>query len=70
MFIDKECRNLIVVNDGGEPTRNINQKKKSDVLQQPIDVHSVANVVGESISLCGTFIMNQLRKHDFSCDFF
>ena len=32
-FIDVECGNLIVVNDGGELTRNINQKKKSDVLQ-------------------------------------
>ena len=32
-FIDEECGNVIVVNDGGELTRNINQKKKSDVLQ-------------------------------------
>ena len=41
-----EC--LIVVRNGGELTRNIKQKKKSDVLQLPIDAHSVANVVGES----------------------
>ena len=27
-FIDEECENLIVVNDGGELTRNFNQKKK------------------------------------------
>ena len=33
VFIDEECGNLIVVNDGGELTRNINQKKKSDLLQ-------------------------------------
>ena len=33
VFIDEECENLIVVNDAGELTRNINQKKKSDVLQ-------------------------------------
>ena len=33
VFIDEECENLIVVNDGGELTRNINQKKKPDVLQ-------------------------------------
>ena len=33
VFIDEGCGNLIVVNDGGELTRNINQKKKSDVLQ-------------------------------------
>ena len=52
MFIDEECENLIVVNDVGEVTRNINQKKRSDVLQQPVDVHSVTNVVGESIYLC------------------
>ena len=34
--------------------------------------HSVANVVGESISsvTCGIFIVKQLGKHDFSCDFF
>ena len=32
-FIDEECENLIKVNDGGELTTNINQKKKSDVLQ-------------------------------------
>ena len=33
VFIDEECANLIVVNDGGELTGNIKQKKKSDVLQ-------------------------------------
>ena len=33
VFIDEECENLIVVNDGGEITRNINQKKKSEVFQ-------------------------------------
>ena len=33
--------------------------------------HSVTNVVGESISsvTCGIFIVKQLGKHDFSCDF-
>ena len=31
-FIDEECGNLIVVNDGGEGTWTISQKK-SDVLQ-------------------------------------
>ena len=29
VFIDGECENLIVVNDGGELTQNISQKKKS-----------------------------------------
>ena len=33
VFIDEECENLIVVNDGGEPTRYINQKKKSGFSQ-------------------------------------
>ena len=33
VFIDEECGNLIVVNDGAELTKNINQRKKSDVLQ-------------------------------------
>ena len=32
LFIDEECGNLAVVNDGGERTWNISQKK-SDVLQ-------------------------------------
>ena len=49
MLIDEECWNLKVVNNGGELTRNINQKKKSDVSQQPVDVHPVANI-DESIS--------------------
>ena len=33
--------------------------------------HSVTNVVGESISsvTCGIFIVKQLGKHDFPCDF-
>ena len=50
VFIDEKSGNLIVVNDGGKLTRNINQKKKSDIVQQPIDVHSLRNVEGESIS--------------------
>ena len=41
VFIDEECGNFIVV--------HINQKKKSDVLQSLICVHSAKNVVGESI---------------------
>ena len=50
VFIDEECGNLIVVNDGEKLTRNINQKKNSDVLQYPIDVRTVTNVVREIIS--------------------
>ena len=33
VFMVEECGNLIVVNDDGELTRTINQKKKSDLLQ-------------------------------------
>ena len=50
VFIDEECGNLIVVNDDEKLTRNINQKKNSDVLQYPIDVHTVTNVVREILS--------------------
>ena len=50
LFIDEECGNLIVVNDGEKLTRNINQKKNADVLQYPIDVRTVTNVVREIIS--------------------
>ena len=32
VFIDEECGNFIVANDGEELTRNISQKK-SDILQ-------------------------------------
>ena len=32
VFIDEECENLIVANDGRERIRNKNQKKKSGVL--------------------------------------
>ena len=49
MFTDEECGNLKVVVDGGEVTINIDQKK-SQTLYNPIDVHSVTNAVGESIS--------------------
>ena len=51
VFINEECGNLIEINDGGKLAININQKTKSDVLQQPIDVYSVTNIVGKSIYL-------------------
>ena len=56
MFIDEEYRNLKVVINGGELPRNVNQKKKSNVLQDYVVysvtnvVHSVTDVVAESIS--------------------
>ena len=45
MIIDEKCERLIIVNDGEELTRNINQKKKSEVLQWSIDVNYLTNIV-------------------------
>ena len=33
VLINEKCGNFMVANDGGELTRNINQKAKSGVLQ-------------------------------------
>ena len=49
VFIDEECGNLKVVNDGGELTRNIKQKKKSDFLRC-LYIYTLANDAGGSIS--------------------
>ena len=68
VFIDEECGNLKVVNDDREFTRNINQKKKSDILQLPINVHAVTNVAGKSISSITIYdIVNHSGKHNFCC---
>ena len=48
MFIDEEYGNLIIA--------HINQKKKSDLLQLHIGVHSAKNIGGES-GIVGTFIV-------------
>ena len=40
VLIDKERGKPKVVNDGRELTRNIYQKKKGDVLQYHVDIHS------------------------------
>ena len=66
MFINEECGNLKVVGDGAKPTRDINQKKKSDVSQQPLDAHSVTNVGGSISSTTMYNLVNQLGKRDFS----
>ena len=61
VFIDEKCGNLKVVI---ESLLEI----KSDLLHAYIDVHSVTNAVGESISSISKWkIVNQLGKHDFSC---
>ena len=41
VLFDEECGNLIVVNNGGELTRNINQKKRPGALQYSEDDHYV-----------------------------
>ena len=51
VFINVKCGNLIKINDGGQLTITINLKMKSGILLQPIDVYSMANVVGKSIYL-------------------
>ena len=65
-FINEECGNLKVVSDDGELARDINQKKKSDVSQKPVDVHSVTNVDEIISSITKYNIVNQLGKRDFS----
>ena len=53
--------------DGGERTRNINQIKKSDLLQAYI-CPFVTNAVGKIIfSVSKWNIVNQLVKHGFFC---
>ena len=65
VFLGEEYENLIVVNDGGELTRNINQKKKSEVLQ--LDAYYLTNAAGEPISPITMWnIVNQLGNHNFS----
>ena len=62
-FIDEECGNIIV---------HISQKKKSDVLQLLIGVHSGKNVVGESIYSVAMWNIycESVGKNGFPCDFF
>ena len=64
LLINGECRNPKVVADGGELTKNINQKKKLTILQAcrcPF-CHK-----GESITSISVWnIVNHLGKYDFS----
>ena len=60
VFIDQEWGNLKVDNEGGKVTRNINQKKKSEVLQQLADVYSGISFAAENISSLNMWnIVNQ-----------
>ena len=65
-LIDEECKNLRIVNDGGEITGNIYQKKLG-ILHQSTDVHYLTNAVDEIISSITMWnTVNQFGKHDFS----
>ena len=67
VLINEECGNLKVVIDGGKLTRNINQRKNSDVLRV-YRFRSVRNAVGEGISSISKWnIVTQLGKYHFSC---
>ena len=64
MFIDEECENLVVANDGEELPRNINQNKKLEVL----DARYLTDIIGELSSPITMWnIVNRLGKHNFSC---
>ena len=67
VLINAECGNPKIAVDSGELTRNINQKKKPGVCK-PVNVHSVTNAIGESISSLSIWnIVNLLGKYYFSC---
>ena len=69
VFMNEECGDLIVVNEGGELTENISWKRQA--FCNSLNVHSLTNVVSESFSsvISSIFIVKQLGKHDFSYDF-
>ena len=67
MFTKEAYGNLKLVTDGGELTKIINQREKSD-LYRPDNVHSVTNAAAESSSSISKLnIVYHLGKHDFSC---
>ena len=43
-------------------------KRRSQTFYKPVDVDSVTNAIGESISSISMWnVVNQLGKYDFSC---
>ena len=54
VFIHEECGNLKVFVDGGELTGKLT-KRRSQPFYKLIDVHSMVNVLGESISTIRTW---------------
>ena len=67
VLIIEQCVNHKVVVDGGQLTRNINQKKKPDVLQAcrcPLCDKAICESI---FSIRIWNIVNQLGKYDFSC---
>ena len=67
VFTKEAYVSLKLVTDGGELTKIITQRVRSD-LYRPKDVHSVTNAAAESSSSISKLnIVNHLGKHDFSC---
>ena len=66
MFIDEECGNLIVVNDGIELTRKILTKRRN--LSFTIASRCLLrDIIGESITsvTMGTFFSDQMNRNLF-----
>ena len=67
-FIDEECETSTVVNWWWWRASKVLTKRRSQMFYKHIDIHSVKNTIGESISSISMWnIVNQLGKHDFSC---
>ena len=63
MLINEECGNSEVVVDG----RELLTERRSQAFYKPVDVHSVRNAIGESISSTRIWnIGNQLGKYVYS----
>ena len=66
VFIDEECENSAVVKMV-ESVLEVLTKRRSQTFYKNIDIHSVTNAIGESISSISMWnIVNQLGKQDFS----
>ena len=52
VLINEKCGNPEVVADGGELTRNINQKirRRSQAPYKPVDAHRMRNAIDKNIS--------------------
>ena len=63
MFIHEDCGNLKKFIGGGELSKNIKKKKKHQTFYKLTDVHSMTNVLWESISVVSMWnIVNLTSK--------